>query len=299
MVVFPDVAERAGDLDIFHRLHVGAPPQNNPLRRNPRNFRGSFFAIHQTLQQGGALVTHSLKVVHHTGERHGHGVAEEFVVVHAGDRDLLGNGNSEFLTNTQHIRRRAVVVAKNRHGLWQRGQLLRDPGEVFRPVALPLQVLEFMQRGQVGESETLRRDGLGKTLAPFVVDRVVREWKPREVPVAPLQEMPRRHRADGVVVALHARNREVRAGVRQLHARAMRFANKVRQFLPIAHMRNDSVAFPPTGNRRRVEGVRREMPVVLARKAGHSSIKAMVRRCDGEEDIPFQHRFYLAQNKTF
>ena len=139
-----------------------------------------------------------------------------------------------------------------------------------------------MQRRQGLAMKSLSGDGLGKAIQPLIIDPVFSKRKPSEIPVSTRQEVMCCNRADGSVVPLDIGNAEISANARELDFGPRDAFDEVRELCPVADMGNDTVTLPSVRDRRRIEHVGGQVPIVLPCKSGHTTIKTMVGRGDGQ-----------------
>jgi hypothetical protein len=89
------------------------------------------FAAHEEREEGGGFPAGAAGVERDAGKgRWGEG-AEDLVVVHAEDGDLLGDGEADAATGFEHLLAAVVVAGENGDGFRERGEPRAD-GTDFR-----------------------------------------------------------------------------------------------------------------------------------------------------------------------
>ena len=84
-------------------------------------------AINQAVKQSRRFVCHSFEIVSNAGQRYLYAIANDWIVIDAQHRDLLGDLNFGFDAGIDDIRGDAVVVAENSEGIAQRPNRMDHP----------------------------------------------------------------------------------------------------------------------------------------------------------------------------
>ena len=220
--VLADELHGGGDVRILDGLHVCRAARDHALRRDEDIAIGRPPARHQTIQQGGGLVTLPPTVSRNAAQGDLAELARDFVVLEADQRHVLRHAQPEAQTGVENHAGSMVVDGHHAHGAFQR---LEPLFERFHPAMPRMGDAEVARHFEHRAISAALPDPLDKALlsllrVPYaVLSKVARSAEPA------FQQMLGGQAAHRLLVDRHAGELDMVQGGRQVdhrHAERLR-----------------------------------------------------------------------------